>query len=194
MSGPRVALITLGCKVNAYDSATIADRLTAAGCRMVGADAPAEVVILNSCTVTDAADAEVRRLLRRARRVRPGARVIVTGCYAQTKPSEVARLDAVDHVIGMGRLDRLVEAATAVEAPPIRIDVGPSRAAVPFSTYGARTFSGQTRAFLKVQEGCDLFCTFCIVPWRAGGAAVWIRGSYATRWRRLLPEASRKSS
>jgi len=170
MSQPRVAIATLGCKVNAYDTATIADRLRAAGCVLVELEAPADVVIVNSCTVTDAADAESRRLARRARRTNPAARVILTGCYAQTQPRAAAAVDAVDHVIGLNRLDALVEAATAPHAAQriARIEVGNSRREPAVSTFGARTFDGQTRAFLKVQEGCDLFCTFCIVPMARG--------------------------
>ena len=167
MSSPRVSILTLGCKVNAYDTAAIADRLRAAGCTVVD-DGGADVVIVNSCTVTDAADAEARRLARRARREHPAARVIMTGCYAQTKPEAAARVEAIDHVIGLGRLERLV-AAVLGEGPPVpRVDVGPSRRETEITTAGARTFAGQTRAFLKVQEGCDLFCTFCIVPMARG--------------------------
>lgn len=166
--GPRVAIATLGCKVNAYDTATMADRLRAAGCTMVTADEPADVVIVNSCTVTDAADAESRRLARRARRNNPAARVILTGCYAQTKPHEAARVDAIDHVIGLNRLDALVHAVTAPQPALARVEVGNSRREERVATFGARTFDGQTRAFLKVQEGCDLFCTFCIVPMARG--------------------------
>jgi threonylcarbamoyladenosine tRNA methylthiotransferase MtaB len=166
--GPRVAIATLGCKVNAYDTATKADRLRAAGCTMVDADEPADVVIVNSCTVTDVADAESRRLARRARRHNPAARVILTGCYAQTKPTEAARETAIDHVIGLNRLDALVEAVTAATPAVPRIEVGNSRREARVATFGARTFTGQTRAFLKVQEGCDLFCTFCIVPMARG--------------------------
>ena len=162
----RVAIATLGCKVNAYDSATIAERLRAAGCRLVALEAGADVVIVNSCTVTDAADAESRRLARRARRLNPAARVILTGCYAQTKPNEAAAVDAVDHVIGLNRLDALTRAVTGVGVE--RIVVGASRREREVSTVGARRFEGQTRAFLKVQEGCDLFCTFCIVPMARG--------------------------
>jgi threonylcarbamoyladenosine tRNA methylthiotransferase MtaB len=171
MSAPnrrRVAIATLGCKVNAYDTATIADRLRAAGCVLVDADAPADVVIVNSCTVTDAADAESRRLARRARRANPAARIILTGCYAQTQPLAAAAVEAVDHVVGLNRLDALVEAATA-ETPRLeRVAVDRSRRETRVETFGARTFDGQTRAFLKVQEGCDLFCTFCIVPLARG--------------------------
>ena len=152
----RVAIVTLGCKVNAYDSAAIADRLRAEGCMVVPPETSADVVVVNSCTVTDAADAESRRLARRARRLNPHARVILTGCYAQTRPEEAAALDAL---------------ARAVAGAPVpRTVVGPSRRERAISTVGARRFAGQTRAFLKVQEGCDLFCTFCIVPMARGAS------------------------
>jgi len=165
---PRVAIVTLGCKVNSYDTATIGDRLTQAGCTIVEAGSPADVVIVNSCTVTDAADAESRRLARRARRENPHARVIMTGCYAQTQPASAAGVDAVDYVVGLDRLDALVRAATTPAPALDRVTVGDSRRARMVSTFGARTFPDQTRAFLKVQEGCDLFCTFCIVPMARG--------------------------
>ncbi len=168
MTPTRVAIATLGCKVNAYDTATIADRLRAAGCVVVADDTAADVVIVNSCTVTDAADAESRRLARRARRTNPAARVIVTGCWAQTRPEAAAQLDAIDWVIGLNRLEALVEAATAPRPAIARVEVGNSRKEAKVATVGARSFDGQTRAFLKVQEGCDLFCTFCIVPMARG--------------------------
>src|SRR5439155_1239035 len=110
----RVAIVTLGCKVNAYDSAAIADRLRAEGCVVVPPETSADVVVVNSCTVTDAADAESRRLARRARRLNPHARVILTGCYAQTRPEEAAAVEAVDHVIGLNRLDDLAWFVAAI--------------------------------------------------------------------------------
>ncbi|HXJ34227.1 MAG TPA: tRNA (N(6)-L-threonylcarbamoyladenosine(37)-C(2))-methylthiotransferase MtaB [Candidatus Eisenbacteria bacterium] len=165
---PRVAILTLGCKVNSYDTATIGDRLREAGCTIVGEDAPADVVIVNSCTVTDAADAESRRLARRARRENPDARIVLTGCYAQTQPQGAAAVEAVDWVVGPSRLERLVEVVTAARPAVPRVEVASSRRLRSVSTFGARTFPGQTRAFLKVQEGCDLFCTFCIVPMARG--------------------------
>jgi threonylcarbamoyladenosine tRNA methylthiotransferase MtaB len=167
---PRVRILTLGCKVNAYDSATIGDRLRAAGCELIADGARADVVIVNSCTVTDAADAESRRVARRARRENPSARVILTGCYAQTKPEEAAAVDAVERVIGLNRLDALVAAVTSPSAGAERILVGNARRERTVGTYGARSFGGNTRAFLKVQEGCDLFCTFCIIPLARGAS------------------------
>ena len=169
MTAPRVHVVTLGCKVNAYDGAAIAERLRGAGCELVGYGTPADVVIVNSCTVTDAADAESRRVVRRARRDQPSARVILTGCYAQTKPGEAAALEGVDHVIGLNRVDALVAAVTS-PAGGERIVVGNARQERAVTTTGARSFDGQTRAFLKVQEGCDLFCTFCIIPVARGAS------------------------
>ena len=168
MTLPRVAILTLGCKVNSYDTATIADRLRAAGCELVDERAPADVVIVNSCTVTDVADAESRRLARRARRQNPSARVILTGCYAQTKPAEAAQVTAIDVVVGLNRIDDLVATVLSPTLPAERLRIDNSRHATTVNTFGARTFPGQTRAFLKVQEGCDLFCTFCIVPMARG--------------------------
>ena len=164
----RVRIVTLGCKVNAYDTATIADRLRAAGCTVADDDGPVDAVVVNSCTVTDAADAESRRLARRARRENPAARVILTGCYAQTRPRDAAGVAAIDHVIGLDRVERIVDAVLGALPPAERVLVGPSRREERVRTFGARTFAGQTRAFLKVQEGCDLFCTFCIVPMARG--------------------------
>jgi threonylcarbamoyladenosine tRNA methylthiotransferase MtaB len=165
---PRVVIHTLGCKVNSYDSATIGDRLRQAGCNLVGDDAVADVVVVNSCTVTDVADAESRRLARRARRINPFARVILTGCYAQTRAAEAASVSAVDYVVGLDRLDALVRAVMEPAPGLERVTVADGRKARAVQTFGARTFPDHTRAFLKVQEGCDLFCTFCIVPMARG--------------------------
>ena len=167
----RVAITTLGCKVNQYDTATIEDRLRAEGHTLVPFVETADVYIVNSCTVTNQADAESRQLVRRAKRHNPAARVIMTGCYAQVNPKSVAKVPEVDHVIGLNRLDDLLGAVKAELAE--RITVSNLRKAekgktLGIDTLGALTFSGQTRAFLKIQEGCDLFCTFCIVPMSRG--------------------------
>src|SRR5262245_33411923 len=167
----RVALTTLGCKVNQYDTATIEDRLRGAGHAIVPFAETADVYIVNSCTVTNQADAESRQLARRAKRHNPSARIIMTGCYAQVNPNSVARVAEVDHVVGLNRVDALLQAVKAELAE--RVVVSNLRksetGSIPgIDTLGALTFRGQTRAFLKIQEGCDLFCTFCIVPLSRG--------------------------
>jgi len=170
MSAPvrplRVAITTLGCKVNQYDAAAIETRLRGDGCTVVPFAPGADVYIVNSCTVTDRADAESRQLARRARRFNPAARVIMTGCFAQVSPQRAA-IAEVDYVVGLNRLPDLLRATRGSIALP-RIQVDDLLRARRVRTIGADSFTGQTRAFLKVQEGCDLFCTFCIVPFARG--------------------------
>ena len=164
----RVAVTTLGCKVNQYDSATIESRLRAEGCEIVTFAPGADVYIVNSCTVTDRADAESRQLARRARRFSANARVIMTGCFAQVNPQRAA-IPEVDHVVGLNRLPDLIRAVRGeLAAATERVLVDDLRTARQVRTLGAESFTGQTRAFLKIQEGCDLFCTFCIVPMARG--------------------------
>ncbi len=161
----RIAMATLGCKVNQYDSAAIETRLRATDGEFVDFDAIADVYIINSCTVTDEADLESCRLVRRARRRNPEARVILTGCFAQVNPVGAAATE-VDYVVGLNRLPDVIAAAHGELEPRVAVD--DLRTARRVETIGAETFAGQTRAFLKIQEGCDLFCTFCIVPMARG--------------------------
>jgi threonylcarbamoyladenosine tRNA methylthiotransferase MtaB len=158
----RVALATLGCKVNQYDSAVMERLFHERGWQQVAYEEPADAYVVNSCTVTDRADAEARRLARRARRTNPDSRVILTGCYAQTNPQQIAELPYVDYVIGLGRLPELLR-AVAGELDE-RLAVSDLRKAETIETLGISSFPGRTRAFVKVQEGCDLFCSFCIIP------------------------------
>ncbi len=164
----RVAVATLGCKVNQYDSASIEARLRSEGCTIVPFDTDADVYVVNTCTVTDRADAESRQIARRARRLNGAARVIMTGCFAQTNPRGAA-IPEVDYVVGLNRLSDLVQAVHGrLDAASERIRVDDLRTARQVKTLGADAFTGQTRAFLKIQEGCDLFCSFCIVPFARG--------------------------
>lgn len=164
----KVAFATLGCKVNQYDTGAIETALLSGGDTIVPFDEGADVYVVNTCTVTDRADAECRRLARRARRFNPAARVVLTGCFAQTSPAKAA-LPEVDYVIGIGRLADVLRAVRGnIGADEGRVFVDDVRKANRVSTLGAEVFGGQTRAFLKIQEGCDLFCTFCIVPFARG--------------------------
>src|SRR2546422_2899653 len=103
----RIAITTLGCKINQYDSAVIQSRLEEKH-SFVPFDDAADCYIINTCTVTDRADWEARQLIRRAKRLSPEARVLVTGCYAQVRPQEVAQIPGVDFVVGLNRLDGLL--------------------------------------------------------------------------------------
>jgi len=168
----RIAITTLGCKINQYDSAVIQARLEDERHSFVPFDEHADVYIINSCTVTDRADWEARQLARRAKRRRPEARVLVTGCYAQVKPDEVARVPEVDYVVGLNRLNDLLRfvAESQEESLPAaeRVAVGDVRNERAVSVLGARALPGHTRAFLKIQEGCNYSCTYCIIPTARG--------------------------
>jgi threonylcarbamoyladenosine tRNA methylthiotransferase MtaB len=162
----RIAIATLGCKINQYDSAVIQSRLEEGRHSFVPFDEEADFYIINACTVTDRADWEARQLVRRAKRRSPAARVLVTGCYAQTKPGEVAEVPGVDYVVGLNRVQDLLGFVEQTERPPAaeRVAVGDVRKERGVPVLGARAFPGHTRAFLKIQEGCNYSCTYCIIP------------------------------
>jgi len=162
----RFAIATLGCKVNQYDSAIIEQRLAALGMERGDFSEAAEVYIVNTCTVTDRADAESLKLARRARRQNPSARIIMTGCLAQANPAVLAEAHEVDAVVGLARAGDLERAALSAVSERVMVsNLRRERAEIEL---GAVTLEGHTRAFLKLQEGCDQFCSFCIVPFSRG--------------------------
>ncbi len=164
----KIAITTLGCKINQYDSAVIQNRLEQ-NHSLVPFEEPADCYIINTCTVTNRADWEARQLVRRAKRLSPNAKVLVTGCYAQVNPEEVARVPGVDSVIGLNRLDdllRLVDRPN--ERGDVRVAVSDVRRERGVPVLGTRALPGHTRAFLKIQEGCNYSCTYCIIPMARG--------------------------
>jgi len=162
----RFAIATLGCKVNQYDSAIIESRLGSLGMERGEFDQPADVYIVNTCTVTDRADSESLRLARRARRLNPSARVIMTGCLAQASPEKLAGAHEVDAIVGLGRPGDLERAVNGAATERVVVsNLRKERAAIELAPVA---LEGHTRAFLKLQEGCDQFCTFCIVPFSRG--------------------------
>ncbi len=163
----RIAITTLGCKINQYDSAVIQSRLEEKH-SFVPFDEQADCYIINSCTVTDRADWEARQLVRRAKRLSPSSKVLVTGCYAQVNPEEVARVHGVDFVVGLNRLDDLLRLVETTDLDPQRISVGEVKRERGVPVLGTRALPGHTRAFLKIQEGCNYICTYCIIPTARG--------------------------
>ena len=146
-------------------------RLADAGWSEVGGAEGADVVVVNTCTVTARADQEARQLVRSIARRAPHARVVVTGCYAQRAPGEVAAIDGVSLVLGVAERDRIEKylGAPGPEVHPgsIPLHVGPARAKRAFAASSPVSF-GRTRALLKVQDGCDAFCSYCVVPYVRG--------------------------
>jgi len=170
----RIAFSTLGCKVNQYDTAVIqsvvkngSDEYT-----IVPFHDEADIYVVNTCTVTGKGDVESRRLIRGAIRRNAKARVIVTGCYAQTRPGEVAGIEGVSMVLGNEEkyaiMDYLRHDGNSAEGNPVF--VGEISNASVFSHPGFADFPARTRALLKVQDGCDSRCSYCIVPFARGGS------------------------
>jgi threonylcarbamoyladenosine tRNA methylthiotransferase MtaB len=163
----RIAITTLGCKINQYDSAVIQNRLEE-NHSFVSFEEPADCYIINTCTVTDRADWEARQLVRRAKRLSPNARVLVTGCYAQVNPAEVAGVPGVDYVVGLNRLDDLLHFVDLPKDNDVRVAVSDVKRERGVPVLGTRALPGHTRAFLKIQEGCNYSCTYCIIPMARG--------------------------
>jgi threonylcarbamoyladenosine tRNA methylthiotransferase MtaB len=165
----RVAFHTLGCKLNQAETGALASRVRADGFEVVPFGASPDVVLINSCTVTAEAERECRQVVRRALRQTPGAYVIVTGCYAQLRPEEVASIDGVDLVVGSAEKQHAFELAGELskrQTPRVAVsDVAAHTALGPGFTHDD---GSRVRAFLKVQDGCDYSCAFCTIP-RARG-------------------------
>jgi threonylcarbamoyladenosine tRNA methylthiotransferase MtaB len=163
----KIAIMTLGCKVNQYDSAVIQNRLGKSH-SFVSFDEAADCYIINTCTVTDRADWEARQLARRAKRTSPGAKVLVTGCYAQVNPEEVARVPGVDYVVGLNRLDDLLRFVELPKDGDVEVAVSDVKRERGVPVLGTKALPGHTRAFLKIQEGCNYSCSYCIIPTARG--------------------------
>ncbi|MBN2437472.1 MAG: tRNA (N(6)-L-threonylcarbamoyladenosine(37)-C(2))-methylthiotransferase MtaB [Deltaproteobacteria bacterium] len=164
----RIAMSTLGCKVNQCESAGIAEALAARGMTLVPFEEVADGYIINTCTVTGRTDYQSRQLIRRAIRKNPTAAVLVTGCYAQRAPEEIARIPGVRFIAGNTEKERIPDILCDMTAGVPRILVGDIRKEKGISRLGATVFPEHTRVFLKIQDGCDAFCGYCIIPHTRG--------------------------
>ena len=166
----RVAIYTLGCKVNQYETQALETELERRGHTLVPFTGEADAYIINTCTVTAVSDQKSRQTIRQARKRAPRAVVAVCGCYAQTAPEAVRALE-VDLVMGTGErmafLDALEDLARARQAQPlVRVDDALRRRT--YERLSAGGLEGRTRAMLKVEDGCVNFCTYCIIPYARG--------------------------
>lgn len=165
----RVAFHTLGCKVNFYDTEAIWNLFRQAGYVQVPFEEEADVYVINTCSVTNTGDRKSRQIIRRAIRRNPEATIVVTGCYAQVAPGEVAAIPGVDLVIGNDGRGRIVEWVEKVreERRPFQV-VTNLRRVKEFEELDVPAFTDRARANLKIQDGCNNFCSFCIIPFSRG--------------------------
>lgn len=166
---PTVAFHTLGCKVNHYETESIWQLFEKDGYERKEFETAADVYVINTCTVTNTGDKKSRQVIRRAIRQNPNAVICVTGCYAQTSPAEVMAIPGVDIVVGTQDREKMlgyIEEYKA-EREPINGVSNIMKARV-YEELDVPAFTDRTRASLKIQEGCNNFCTFCIIPWARG--------------------------
>jgi threonylcarbamoyladenosine tRNA methylthiotransferase MtaB len=167
---PKFAITTLGCKVNQYESDAIAQQLEDMGYVPADAENQADLCIINTCTVTQKASMQSRQAVRQFIRANPQAQIVVTGCYAQTEPDELKKIDGVHHIIGHGdkhniphiflSQDKNLSSSSLISRNILKERL--------FKQIPVTAFGNRTRPFLKIQDGCDTFCTYCIVPYARG--------------------------
>ncbi|GAB4142869.1 MAG: tRNA (N(6)-L-threonylcarbamoyladenosine(37)-C(2))-methylthiotransferase MtaB [Sphingomonadales bacterium] len=181
MSGPDV--VTFGCRLNAYESQAIADALAPEG--------HADTVVFNTCAVTAEAVRQARQAIRKARRQRPDARIVVTGCAAQTAPQAFAAMREVDRVIGNGDKFNPRLYAFGPDAPP-RVVVNDIMAVRQTAGHLVQGFADRARVFVEVQNGCDHRCTFCIIPYGRGPSRSVPAGAVVDQIRQLVDQGYRE--
>ncbi len=161
-------LITLGCKVNQFESESIEGSLGELGLYRALEGEPADICIINTCSVTGKASMQSRQETRKAARANPGARIIVTGCYAQTSPEELDEIEEISEIFGHSQKHKIVEIIS--EKPPdvMKVNIDSIRREKVFAPFAAVISKTRTRPYLKIQDGCDSFCTYCIVPHARG--------------------------
>ena len=167
----KIAFYTLGCKVNQSDTTSMEGIFRRAGYEVVDFGSPADVYLINTCVVTNTGQRKSRQIINRAVRHNPLSLIVVTGCYPQTAPEEVRAIAGVDVIIGnqeRARIVELVEQALENKQTEILDNVQKMTVDTKFEELGVGTETDKTRAFLKIQEGCNQYCTYCIIPYARG--------------------------
>jgi threonylcarbamoyladenosine tRNA methylthiotransferase MtaB len=165
----KVSVITLGCKVNQYESQAMLRQLLTAGFTACEAGEESDVVLINSCTVTATSDHKVRQTLHRARRKNPTAVIVLTGCMPQAFPEAAQELQDADIVLGnSNRSSLLPDILNYLSSRQRIVDIVPHEKAPGFESMNVSNFYERTRAFIKIEDGCNRFCSYCIIPYARG--------------------------
>lgn len=165
----KVSVITLGCKVNQYESQAMLNQLTAAGFTACEPSGESDVVLINSCTVTSVSDHKVRQMLHRARHKNPTAVIVLTGCMPQAFPEAAEALADADIILGnSNRTSLLPHILQYLSSHQRIVDIVPHEKASGFESMSVNQFFERTRAFIKIEDGCNRFCSYCIIPYARG--------------------------
>jgi len=165
----KAAFHTLGCKLNYSETSAVSSQFKLDGFDIVDFNSVADVYIINTCSVTENAEKECRQIVRRALRINPNAFVVVTGCYAQLRPEDISKIEGVDAILGSNEKFKILELFQNFEKRDHScIHVTPTEQLDSFNSSFASESSGRTRAFFKIQDGCDYTCTYCTIPLARG--------------------------
>ena len=164
----KAAFYTLGCKVNQYETEAMAEMFKSSGYEITDFENYADVYVINTCTVTNMSDRKSRQIIRRAKKTNPDAIVAVTGCYAQTSPEDVKKIDGVNIVVGTKDRKNIVELTEAASANNCIDTVSDIMHTHDFEDLSIKTYQNRTRAYIKIQDGCNQFCSYCIIPYARG--------------------------
>lgn len=165
----KVAFYTLGCKVNQYETESIKNQLIKKGYEEVSFEDKADIYIVNSCTVTSVADRKTRNMLRRAKKINPNGAVIVTGCYAQTNSKELLEMEDIDYVVGNTDKSGIVNFIEDIENRTMeKLKNHNIFLDSEYTEYEFATLREMSRAYVKIQDGCNNFCSYCKIPFARG--------------------------
>lgn len=165
----RVAFYTLGCKVNQYETEAMEEIFVKRGYNVVDGNEEADVYVINTCTVTNLGDRKSRQFIRRAKKSNEDSIVVAVGCYSQVAPEEVEKIEGVDIVIGTTDRDKIVDFCEEAKTKRKKINVVKSiKGHKKFESLNIYDVKSKTRAYIKIQEGCNQFCSYCIIPYARG--------------------------
>ena len=165
----KVAFYTLGCKVNQYETEAMLEMFKKDGYVQVESEDYADVYVINTCTVTHMSDRKSRQYIRRMKKKNPDAIIAVVGCYSQVSPEEILEIEEVNLVMGTNERRQIVEEIKKLDASQKASTVDDIMKVRAFEEIEINQTNGKTRAFMKIQDGCDRFCSYCIIPYARGG-------------------------
>jgi len=163
-----VAFLTLGCKVNQYETEAMMELFESRGYNVVDNDARADIYVINTCTVTSLGDKKSRQFIRRSKRTNGEAIIAVVGCYSQVSPEEVEKIEGVNVIIGTNNRKQIVDVVEDINVWDKIVLVDDIMKVTEFEELKIDTIKDKTRAFLKIQEGCNQYCSYCIIPYARG--------------------------
>ena len=168
MNNKTIATYTLGCKVNQYETNAVEEIFTQNGYTLTDFDDKSDIYIINTCTVTSMSDRKSRQVIRRAKKNNKDAIVVVMGCYAQNDPDAIIKIEDVNLVLGIKDKNKIFEEVQKISKHDKVVRVTNIMDELEFENLSVTSYTKNTRAFVKIQDGCDRYCSYCIIPYTRG--------------------------